>query len=840
VGVVTLIVFVVTPIGVGVAGYNYYDKQLSLDTDYSSVRFETTHIYDRNNVLLYEKLSDQGSREYISYKDVPQVLIDATTAAEDPTFFSNSGFDVYAIARAFYINLSGSGSSGASTITQQVARLIYLPPELRTQLTFDRKVREIVLAIKLSQKFTKEQIMEKYLNQIFYGDLNYGIEAAAKGYFGKSAKDLNLAEASMLAGLPQRPTDYNPKLYLEVARERQKNVLRLMVQYNKITQDQADQAYSFDIAADLANGKHDEITKVRCPHFVDYVLEQLSGQIDSPQLEAAGLTFTQDEWRQGGYEVYTTIDVNLEEAAEKAAQQRINDLKSQNASNAALVAIKPQTGEILAMMGSIDYNNTQIDGQVNVATRERQPGSALKPLTYAVALTDGWTPATILADVSTRFPGASPGQVYVPHDFDGKERGPVTLRNALGSSLNIPAVEALKFDGVQNMMDEATKMGVQFKRTAQECGLTATLGGCEVRLLDLTGAYSVFDNLGYRVPPVSILKIIKHGQALPIYQLPEPKKERVLDASVAYIITNILSDNKARLLAFAENNPLVLDDRPAAAKTGTTDDFRDSWTVGYTPDLVVGVWVGNNNNKTMKAVAGSVGGGQVWHDFMEQVYHDPNLVKDLGVDGQPLQTDFYRPTDVVEAQICGDTGALPGDDCPPESIHTEIFAKGHVPTEKSDLRQKIRVPRGQYCLADSDYPDDAVEIRYIYNYPPELQDWAAKNNKPSKLPPSCAPYVAPTPVLEQPSMTTTTDSGTATTPVIPNQLPTPPINILPGNTTTVSGLPTTTTNTAPNTTTVAATATPVLPQPTAIPTLVLPTLKPGPPQPTPGNPTPPR
>lgn len=845
VGLLTSIIAITTPVAVGVAGYNYYDQQLSLANDYSSVGFENTYIFDRNHVLLYERQSNQGARDYVFYKNIPQVLIDATTSAEDPTFFTNSGYDLYAILRAFYINVSGAGSSGASTITQQVARLTYLPPELRNQPTADRKLREIILAIKLAQSKPKEQIMELYLNQIFYGNFSYGIEAAAQGFFGKKASELNTAEAAMLAGLPQAPSAYNPRIDFKLAKARQKIVLGLMLKYNKITVYEEQKWDNFDIEADLANGQRTDNLQIRCPHFVNYVLDQLSGQTDSTQLQAASLNFTPDEWNRGGYEITTTIDVKLEEQAEKIAQQRIDSLKGQNASNAALIAIKPQTGEILAMMGSIDFNNKQIDGQVNVATSDRQAGSAIKPITYAEALTKGWTPATILADVSTKFESNTPGQAYVPHDFDNNERGPVSLRNALGSSLNIPAVQALQFDRVQNMMDLATQMGIHFKHSADFYGLPLTLGSGEVQLLDLTGAYSVFDNLGYRVPLVSILKIEKHNYVWYDFAAVEKKKDRVLDPSVAYMITSILSDNKARLLAFAENNPLVLEDRPAAAKTGTTENFHDSWTVGYTPDFVVGVWVGNNNQKPMNAVAGSIGGGQIWHDFMQSVYHDDTLVKALKNDNQ-LQTDFVRPPDIVEAKICSDSGLLPGDDCPVSSIRTEIFAKGHVPTEKSKLQQKIRVAKGLNCLADSDYPDEAIELRTIYNYPPELQDWAKKTGKPTTPPPPCPPYVPPTPTPTPPPSATATPIASASAVASPNpngngndQPPTPVV---------VNSLPPIS---APTATPIGGDAPPpIAPTPTPVIVKLPPTNSPPPPaitfptanpvsRPTPGQPTPP-
>lgn len=752
-----------TPALAGFFGYNYYSQQYPVLKDYSSVNFEVSHIYDRNGQLIYQKNPAQGKRDVILYKDIPQTLIDATTSAEDPTFFSNSGFDIYAIIRALYINVSGSGSSGASTITQQVARLVYLPPDQRYNDTIDRKLRELAIAIKLSQQDSKQDIMQKYLNTIYYGDSNYGIEAAAEGYFGKKAKDLNLAEASMLAGLPQLPSVYDPNTNYDLAKARQHEVLNLMVKNNKITQYQADQAYfNFDIKSDLVNGNHSsDFVDSRVLHFVNYVIDQLSGQVASPQLQEAGLTFSPDDWNQGGYDVYTTIDPAMEAEAEKVAQAHVKDLASQNATNAALVSIDPHNGEILAMMGSLDYNNKKIDGQFNVTLAQRQPGSAIKPVTYSLALTDGWTPATILTDVSQQFPTGTAGQVWVPHDYDYQQRGPVSLRDALGSSLNIPAVETMKFVGVQNMMDLASQMGISYKNSASFYGLPLTLGSGEVPLLDLTGAYSVFDNLGVHIPPVSILQIKRHQRIIYQYDINKVNKPKVLDSSVAYMITNILSDNSARLLTFAPDNPLVLD-RPAAAKTGTTTDFKDSLTVGYTPDLVTGVWVGNSDDTPMKEVAGALGAGNIWHDFMEGVYHDPNLSKDLGTPGQPLQTDFYQPNDIVQAKICSDSGLLPNDACPPESIKTEIFAKGHAPTTQSQLEQKIRVSKYQNCLAGDDYPESDVAYRVIYNYPPELQAWAQKNNKPTTLPPYCPPFEPPTvPRIFNPLPSS---SATATTP----------------------------------------------------------------------------
>jgi penicillin-binding protein 1C len=757
------IVGIVSPLTIATAVYSSRYESLSLDKDYS-LTFETTRIYDRKGVLLYEKQPEEGLREYVTYDKIPRVLVDATTAAEDPSFFDNQGVDPYAIGRAVYINLSGQGSSGASTITQQVARLLYLPPEQRAQLSPNRKIDEAILAIKLTDTLTKEAILEKYFNNIYYGNLAYGIQAASLGYFGKEAKDLDLAEASMLAGLPQAPSAYDPTQNYELARKRQKIVLDLMVKYSRITQPEADTAFRVDLASQLVDRRQRK-EFIRAPHFVNYILQQLQGEVKSnqvDQLAAGGLTL--EEFNKGGFDIYTTIDIDLVDKAQSVVKENVDELKKRKASNAALVAIKPGTGEILSMVGSTDYNDTNNQGQFNVAVARRQPGSALKPLTYAFAMTKGWTAATVLADVRTEFPSGGPTP-YLPQNFDNQTRGPVTLRNALGSSLNIPAVKALQFDGIENFINQAREMGVTFQYGPERYGLTLTLGGGEVRLLDLVGAYSVFGNLGEKVDTVSFLKVTRHDKMIYEYKPAEAKRKSVLSPQVSYIITDILSDNNARLLAFDRNNPLVLD-RPAAAKTGTSNDFVDSWTVGYTPDLVVGVWVGNNNNKPMDGVAGSVGAGIVWNDYMTSVYKDPKLALAVKPDGN-FQRDFTRPGDVEEVTVCVESGLLPNDACPQK--RKELFPKKDVPTKVSDIHRLVKVARmgsrvvtstgpdstpgrttvvgqtGTECIPDASWPASLVETKLFYVYPPELQDWALKQGRrPPPITP-CGTYVPPTP-----------------------------------------------------------------------------------------------
>ncbi len=798
---------IVTPVTIGTALYTQRYNSLSLDKEYA-LTFETTRIYDRKGVLLYEKQPEEGLREYIGIDNVPKILIEATTAAEDPSFFENRGVDPYAIVRAAYINISRRGSSGASTITQQVARLLYLPPQQRQEISIDRKIDEAILAIKITDTFSKEKIMEKYLNNIYYGNLAYGIQAASLGYFGKEAKDLDLAEASMLAGLPQAPSLYDPTQNYELARSRQKIVLDLMVKYNRVSQPQADTAYRVDLQSRLID-RRKKTAFIQAPHFVNYVLQQLQGELNSPQLTS--INWTADDFKQGGYDIYTSIDLDMVNRAQEIVKSNVDELKKRRASNAALVAMRPNTGEILAMIGSTDFNNAENQGQFNAAIARRQPGSALKPLTYAFAMQKGWTAATVLADVRTEFPGAA-GKPYVPQNFDGNTRGPVPVRQALGSSLNIPAVKTLQFDGVENFMREAKDMGVSFQKGPEEYGLTLTLGGGEVRLLDLVGAYSVFDNLGDKVDTVSFLEIKKRGDTIYKFDPTKVARKNLISPQISYVITNILSDNEARLLAFARSNPLVLD-RPAAAKTGTSQDFVDSWTVGYTPDLVVGVWVGNNNNKPMDGVAGSVGAGIVWNSYMNAVYKDPKMADIIKQAGQ-LQRDFIRPGDIEEVTICVESGLLPNDACPQK--RKEIFPKADVPKKVSDIHRKVKVPKQRqpvqtdpanpanpvlpptptpagaafldsenYCIPDASWPPDQLEEKLFYVYPPELKQWALRQGR---LPPPtqpCQTYVPPTPTptpSPSPSPTvdqtltpvTTPDATPVGTPVGPTPTPSGP------------------------------------------------------------------
>ncbi|MBI4318776.1 MAG: PBP1A family penicillin-binding protein [Chloroflexi bacterium] len=608
-----------TVAGSAYAFVSYYSETLpSPDAVVKRDIFQSTMIYDRHGELLYELWDPNGGRrQVVPLSEMPYYLIAATVATEDANFFLNPGFDLKAIARALYQNYQGQEIvSGGSTITQQLIRNVLMDPSERFERSYERKLKEIIMAYKLSQEYTKEQILQWYLNEINYGNLAYGVESAAQAYFGKTAKELNLAESAMLAGLPQKPGEYNPLLNLSLAKQRQAQVLDLMLhnEYISAAQAEAAKAQPLKFVA-----QHFDI---KAPHFVMYVRDLLEKK------------YGREKIYYGGLRVYTTLDHGLNLLAEKTVREHISRIKAQNANNASLVAIDPKTGELLAMLGSVDYFDSTIAGQVNMATAERQPGSALKPFTYALAFARGMSPGTMVVDQPLEFAGGTGQQRYRPRNHDGRFRGPVTLRQALASSLNIPAVLLLDLVGVDKLLNVLHQAGITSLDDPKRYGLSVTLGGGEVKLLDLTFAYTAFANRGIQVgkqvsesdrkpgyrdyEPVAILKITDaEGRLLEEYQAPAGKQ--IMGQQLAWLVSDVLSDDAARAPTYGRNSALKLS-RPAAAKTGTTDDNRDSWTIGYTPDLVTGVWVGNADNTPMRDIFGVSGAGQIWHNFMEEAH----------------------------------------------------------------------------------------------------------------------------------------------------------------------------------------------------------------------------
>ncbi len=717
-----------------VAIYQYFRISSSLP-DVAELRdraaqFETTRILDREGNVLYEIIDpNAGRRTYVPLEEISPYLIAATIATEDKDFYTNPGFDLWAMTRALWQNYTaGEIKSGASTITQQLARALLLDPAERYEQTYERKAREIVLAYKITQEYSKEEILELYLNENFYLNMSYGVEAAAETYFNTSAKNLNLWQSSFLAGLPQGPSIYDIYTNREATLYRQRSVLVLMYELSAerdcidvgmgmppvcVTYDEATQA-----GIDLENYDFPEPTfNMTYPHWVVFIRSLLEEQFD-PQLIY-----------RSGFTVYTTLDPQLQDEAERIVSEQVAALAGNNANNGALIAIEPHTGEILAMVGSENFYDEDIDGQVNMAlSQTRQPGSAIKPLTYVAAFEKGWTPSTLIWDVPSEFPPSGDpydtNPPYVPVNYDEKFHGPVTVRAALANSYNIPAVKTLDFVGIyddENIPGEdgliafARRLGItSFNR--DDYGLSLTLGGGEVSLFELTSAYSTFANEGRRLAPTAITRIVDHTGNV-VYEYEPPAGDQVVRTEHAYLISSILSDTNARVPMFG-TNPVINLDFTAAVKTGTTNDFRDNWTVGYTPDLVVGVWVGNTDYTPMVNTSGLSGAGPIWAEFMTEAI---NQLKN----GTP--SAFVRPPGIVDRVICAVSGTEPSEWCPQQ--RSEIFAADQLPEPKSeDLWKKVNIDTWTGFSA-SEACSDYTDIQFAVNVDdPWAQKWLKENS----------------------------------------------------------------------------------------------------------------
>ncbi|HDN79385.1 MAG TPA: penicillin-binding protein 1C [Chloroflexi bacterium] len=670
----------------------------SLPPEQGSIRF-----YDRYGRLLYEAAGPGGGKfAPLPLEEIPLFIRQATIATEDATFYTNPGVDFKAILRAIIANLRGREFvMGASTITQQVARNFLLSPEERHQRTIRRKLREAILAWLLTHRYSKDEILAYYLNHTYYGNFAYGIGAAAEAYFGKSVGELSLAEGAILVGLPQAPATYNPLENPRAAKARQKVVLDLMVKHGYITPEEARLAYEEKL--------HFAPTPfpIQAPHFVFYVKNLLEGTIYGSQPAS----------RNSPLKVYTTLDLDLQREAEAIVRMHLGRLAEErpphHVTDAALVALDPRTGEILAMVGSPDFFDASISGAVNMALAPRQPGSAFKPLTYAVALEKGFTPATMLLDVRTTFI-TKEGEPYTPQNYDRHYHGPVLLRDALGSSLNVPAVKVLEEVGLEDVLDLARKLGITTLQEADRYGLSLTLGGGEVRLLELTAAYAAFANGGYRVDPIAILRV-ENAQGKVLWEAEPRLGPQVLDERVAYLITHILSDDYARLLGFGRGSILNLS-RPAAVKTGTTTDWRDNWTVGFTPQLVVGVWVGNADHSPMYEVTGLTGAAPIWHNFMEKAHQNLPVA------------EFPRPSGLVEREVCALSGKLPNPYCPHR--RRELFIAGTEPTETCTMHRLIEVDVSTGLPASPRTPPERRVKKVITIFPPEAREWAREQGLP--------------------------------------------------------------------------------------------------------------
>ncbi|MGI8483432.1 MAG: transglycosylase domain-containing protein [Thermomicrobiales bacterium] len=679
---VSSLVFLVITIITGVLGafgtveaYKEVNKDLPNAAQVSAKTFQTTRIYDRNGTLLQEVDNPYfGWRSYVPYDKISPYLINATVASEDSTFWTNEGVEPLAIVRGAVINFSGAGSSGGSTITQQLVRAIYPNQISALDVSLTRKAREAMAAVALAKQYSKTDIMTMYLNQIYYGARSYGIESASQTYFNKNASDLTLAEASLLAGLPQAPSYYEPSDpdKFEIAKRRQQYVLNQMVKYRYITRDEATAAFNEPL-----HPKNERTGQIaNAPHFTEYVKNYI--------IENYG-----EEALYSGLQVTTTIDLPLQAQAEQIVAGGVADMEQYQRNNGAMVVMVPWSGEVLAMVGSADFSNALINGQVNYATSLIQPGSSIKPIVYTAAFEKGWNPATVMMDVPTTW--KVEGQPdYQPNNYTGQSYGAVPIRIALANSLNIPAVKATDFVGVQGAMDTARKMGIvdSLKKDAGYYGLSFGLGAAEVELIEHTNAYATLANNGTYVP-ANPIKEIKDSQGNVLFKLDETqvKKEskQAVPAGNAFQTTSILTDNDARAMIFTKDNLFGYTQtdlgRPTAAKSGTTEDWKDLWTMGYTTDVAIGVWVGRSGDSgqtQMPEIDGIQAAGPIWRNMMIAIHNTPEYQKLLlGPNGQPVPKDFPVPSTVSQVDLCATTGHLPTNG----KTTKDWVVQGQVPTQ---------------------------------------------------------------------------------------------------------------------------------------------------------------
>lgn len=654
----------------------------------------STKLFDRNGQLIYEIYTDKR-RTPVALSEIPQYFKDATISVEDKDFYKHNGVSLSGMARAVYNIVFKHSLQGGSTITQQLVKNALLTQER----TVRRKIRELILTTLAETIYSKDQILEMYLNQIPYGSTAYGIEAASELYFNKNVKNLSLGEAALLAGLPQSPSKYSPfGAHPEYAKERQATVFKLMVENKKLTQAQADEATNQPL-------NYAKITPPKAAHFALWVKEQLEDKYGIQTVE------------QGGLRVKTTLDLDLQEFAQDVVATEVGKLKKQKVGNGAVIVTRPKSGEILAMVGSKDYFATDEDGKVNVTLSKRQPGSSIKPVNYALALRDKKiTPSTALTDVPTCF-NVLGQPLYCPSDYDGTFHGLIQARFALGNSYNVPAVRVLALNGLENFVEFAKQMGLTTLQDPKNYGLSLTLGGGEVRPFDMAVAFGVFANQGIKQPLISILEVTDwKGKVL---ETTDPKEieltgERVLDPSVTFLISHILLDNNARSAAFGESSYLNVKGHPeVSVKTGTTNDRRDNWTIGFTPDITTTVWVGNNDNKAMSgAVSGVSGASPIFNkvikfalDKAEKGAYNSN---DEG-HAWPLQ-----PDGVVGKNVCWQTGFLPPSDDPGNpgcQTRFEYFMADNLPPKDTGERADIQIDRTTSTIAGPDTPPENIETQ---------------------------------------------------------------------------------------------------------------------------------
>lgn len=627
----------------------------------------TTEFFDRNGKLLY-RMYEGRNRTLIDLKELPNYLIQATLAAEDKNFYKHPGIDLVAIIRAALNNISNRPDAGnlegASTLTQQLVKNALLTPEK----TYVRKIKEIILSIWAERIYSKDEILSMYLNEAPYGGPAWGVEAASQTFFGKSAKSLTLAQATFLAGLPASPTQFSPYgSNPELGKVRQKEVLKRMVDNKFITQQQADIAFVEDLSL------QPQINNIYAPHFVMYVKDLLSSK------------YGQRAVSQGGLKIYTTLDLNIQTEAENIVKEEVEKLAHLNANNGAAMITDGTTGQILAMVGSKDYHEPNF-GSFNVTVSLRQPGSSIKVVTYATAFKLGYTPGNTILDVPVVFKD-NWGNSYAPVNYDGAFHGAVSIRTALGSSYNIPAVKLLATIGIDEVIKTSSDLGITTFTDPKRYGLSLTLGGAEVKMVDMMTMYGSLSQNGNKHTTTPILKVTdSDGNILEEYQ---NKPTQALSSEVAYMITNILTDNSARTPAFGPKSLLIIPNKTVAVKTGTTDSKRDNWTFGYTPKYVVGVWVGNNNNAPMNPAltSGVTGAAPIWNRIMTTITQsEENLA-------------FTRPSRIIDAKIDGRIDLAISSNIPKSLVRTgqkddkilfsDSFSSFATQSAQATLKQEI-------------------------------------------------------------------------------------------------------------------------------------------------------
>jgi len=700
------------------AFYFYILKDLPLPTNLSSSSNpETTLIYDRDGKILYN-IYDKRNQISIPLASMPKHLKEATLSIEDKNFYHHGAIDLRGMTRAAISIVFRQQIQGGSTLTQQLVKNSLLTQER----TIPRKIKEILLSFATEFLYTKDQILEMYLNQTPYGGLAYGVEAAADTYFGKHAKDLTLSEAALIVGLPQSPTRYSPfGARPELAKARQLEVLKNMEEAGYITSAQRQKA-----EGEKLNYKT-IATEIKAPHFVLYIKDLLIEKYGEKVVE------------EGGLKVTTSLDLTIQTAAEASVSAQIDSLpKFYHVTNGAALVTNPSTGEILAMVGSKDYFDSEIDGNVNLTTSLRQPGSSIKPINYAVGLIKGYSASTAFVDQATCFSNQG-GRNYCPKNYDNQWHGLTQVRYALANSYNIPAVKMLKTNTIPSMIATASAMGITTFEDASNYGLSLTLGGGEVRMTEMATAFGVFANGGYRINLHPILKVVdKKGKVLEEYSSPKSPifGKKIIESGVAFIISDILSDNGARTAAFGPNSQLRIDGKTVSVKTGTTNDYKDNWTIGYTPSFLVATWVGNFDNTAMSGVvSGVTGAAPIWNDIMSYV-----------LAGKPDEPPS-RPASIVQKRVCQDTGVVAsleqGKEC---ATRLEYFIKGTEGEKSPITQQDIFIKKGSEDIPALDDTTDIEAKSFLLYVDPTGDKYCLNCKNPGGIPTvKSSPTPSPTP-----------------------------------------------------------------------------------------------